>query len=509
MLQLETEQRSLRATKVSIPERLHNQMYLVSLDLSLEGMWGLSFRDFVVEFPVKALEPFEKRVLVPDAECGGVRCPHDPPGRMRSVIVDERSGELRFELAVTLDSCGNTRRRSLHTCGDEGPIGRPTREFMYEDLKMRGTRSRDRCHKIPNAVKGAQVASGVWILTLENVVVENIVHGSWESDNVYQSMKDNVIRWHASETAENELFQFFYPWHCRVNGIVGPEFGTKHHQEEVWKMLPKLPVLESKRAFVRVGRWFKAQDAIMDNFAERPLFCMCLVILGIAKGYWTTLWGSPLFQRTGSLEIFDLDGGAAPASSTVAEELPTTMKQSNQMFRASRDACPQSIKFVVGLLADGFREKMTRGVGLLTEPVRIDFGLRNVSDRTQLGAVKNAVELASGDANLVLYKIFDTFFSEKFANDVGCLLQTKLSGEQLEAKRTEDERVADVLFGYTWRLAKGFHSVNLEYSQSLPGLFALLLSADASVREAGLNASKELWQLRELLQAIKCIWCSV
>ena len=127
-------------------EREHNQEYLKALDQSIFGMFGVGIDHFTVapEFRLRPLAANEERHFVPAAEAGGFLPAGDPEGRGRSIIMNLETGTARFELPITLTEDGHALRPTLHTCGDEGPIGRPTKKYLYEDLGVRGTRGRDR-----------------------------------------------------------------------------------------------------------------------------------------------------------------------------------------------------------------------------------------------------------------------------------------------------------------------------------------------------------------------------
>ena len=165
-------------------ERLSNQHYLPSLGQALEAGSGLSLLHFAVtdEYALKPLLAHDRHYFMEV----GAPCPPlpagDPAGRKRGCIFDRRTGKTRLELPMELDAEGRVFRPAIHCASDDGPIGRPSMHYMYNDLHIRGTRVAYDSHKMHNLVKMACVEAGVYVVVLEATVGFNLPGGPWEGD---------------------------------------------------------------------------------------------------------------------------------------------------------------------------------------------------------------------------------------------------------------------------------------------------------------------------------------
>ena len=134
---------------------------------------------------------------------------------------------------------------------------------------------------------------------------------------------------------------------------------TKAHQEQVWHPLRYCKTMQRKGAKVKLGRWLGWFRAFGEKKSEWSISLMFLVVLGIAKGSWKTLWDSPLHSRSAIGDWLVVDAGPAEAqaeaSATTSDQPPQTMKHSNDILRKCRQSSSGSIGFVVKIFSDRFK----------------------------------------------------------------------------------------------------------------------------------------------------------
>jgi hypothetical protein len=479
------------------PERQSNAYYLLALDQALEGGTGLSLKHFVAKAPLRPLRPHERQYF---AELDPVQFPvpaGDPPGRKRSCIVDLRTGKTRVESPFVLNGRGEVLRPALHCASDDGSVGRPSMHFLYCDLDVRGTRVRDYSHKKHNLVKMACVEAGLYIIILETVVGLNLPGGPWDGDAFFNALVSTGRSFLANADYTSSIFQHFYENICKERGLVSHDFNTKAHQEQVWHSLRYCKTLQRKGAKVKLGRWLGWFRAFGEKKSEWSIFLMFLVVLGIAKGLWKTLWDSPLHGRsaTGDWLVADAEPAEAQAeaSATTSDQPPQTMKHSNDILRKGRQSSSGSIDFVVKIYSDRFKYKAAMLIEWLAKPITDHAAEALHYHHDKAKAWQHEIGLCSGGvwqiASDVLQRLHDPHFLTVLEVDA-----TKTPGEQDSAEEREFAILAARSLGLAWRLAKYWTLAHLQHIVSLPDAFCLLLCDSGSKEvEMGLARARELF----------------
>jgi hypothetical protein len=196
--------------------RVANKFYIQAYEHGLRGGLGLSFTQFRPAKPVGPLEAWEKRHFTPHATSGSkvVFPATDPPGRLRSVIEDTRSGDMRFELPFAMKGGKILAKPSLHTVLDKGSVGFPAVCWLYWAQKLRGCIFADFWHQDWNGLQSAALEAGVWHVCLERCLLMNMPHGPWAGDTFFNVLKAAASRYMAANGPTNELFCFMFDRIC-------------------------------------------------------------------------------------------------------------------------------------------------------------------------------------------------------------------------------------------------------------------------------------------------------
>lgn len=479
------------------PQRQSNIYYLLALDQSLEGGAGLAIAHFVAKAPLRPLKPHERQYF---AELDPTRFPvpaGDPPGRKRSCVVDLRSGNTRVESPFELNDQGEVLRPALHCASDDGPVGRPSMHYLYCDLDVRGTRVRDYSHKNHNLVKMACVEAGVYIIVLETVVGFNLPGGPWDGDAFFNGLVSTGRAFLATAGYTNGIFQHFYENICKERGLVGHDFNTKTHQQQVWDSLRFCKTLQRKGAKVKLGRWLGWFRALDEKKSEWSIFLMFVVVLGIEKNLWKSVWDSPLHGRSATGEWFvQEDAAAEPAqeAASSSDAPPQTMKHSNAVLKKERQSSSGSMDFVVKIFSDRFKYKAAMLIEWLAKPIteHLAEALHTHHDKDK--AWKLEASLCAGGAWQVASTVFQRLQDPRILRVLEADT-TKPGGEEDSAEEREFTILAARGLGLAWRLAKYWTLAHLQHIASLPDAFCLLLCETGSKEmHMGLSRAKELFE---------------
>lgn len=484
-------------------EKISNQYFLQCLDHGLKLGINKPLSTFWAPDGPAALGPTERRYFVPGKDLDR-RALHkdDPDGRLRSVIFDDRTGQSRLELLVKRDSTGNMLRPTLHLVSDDGPIGLAGCWYLFADCKLRGTRRNDPWHRIPRFVQAALKSCDLWSTVQDWTIVFNVVHGPWLGDGFFSTLCKAAQVYLARSNWRCPAFQYFYERICRARGWCEADFATQEHMERAHTMLKSSAVLKSKGAHVKLGRWFcysSVAETKADTALEMALF---LFYLGFREKWWASIDTCPLFRSGGSATTAEENrereeanaAGEGASSSSAAAQGP--VKLSNAEVDKKADKCKNKLDLVFRLAADhqSYRQMQITRVAL--GPLDKCFGTWQSECKTIRGNIEVHLGWATKASTTKCMQA--TLDLLKDIKALQCLDLADL--EQLGAGEGDaelDAKITQSFFLCVVSLCGEIAQWSMQFGDSFPCAFYLLLSPDAAVRAKGLEFCRDAWQWLE------------
>ena len=157
-----------------------NVMALLGHDHALRVGMGLALADFKPAAALLPLGPDQKRYVVDASALPGDVLQRGE--KQRVCIEDVSSGKRRLECPASLaTSC-----RTLHLRVDQGSIGWPAAHFLFTRGGICGSFFWDPAHRFHNDVRGALVASDLWMKVIECTMAFNMPQGPWSKASFFR-----------------------------------------------------------------------------------------------------------------------------------------------------------------------------------------------------------------------------------------------------------------------------------------------------------------------------------
>jgi hypothetical protein len=348
----------------------------------------------------------------------------------------------------------------------------------------------------------------VWIVVLETTVVANFLHGPFEGDANFHGMVTIIKRYFRDNDHTCEFFLVFYERICCAMGWVDSDFGSREHQKMIRERLTHSELLTSKGKLVKLRRWRSWVDRWTDLLKHWHTLAFFLMIVGVMKNRWKHIDDSPFYKPitygVDHAKVIDLEADASgddgaskdPASASI-DAAPTTMKTSNACFKQSRSDTSNTLDFCIRVLCDIKKHQIITFQVALSNPIWVDFGMRNTKDKTIMGQVSGLLDLANGSVFKVITEVFAELHSGSLVKNMGLICE--LGDEPSDVQVREDQLMADRVLQYVWRLVRDQLQATLHFIECLPDAFVLLISDVQEDRAKGLKHCASLWtQLLEL-----------
>ena len=229
---------------------------------------------------------------------------------------------------------------------------------------------------------------------------------------------------------------------------------------------------------------------------------MLVVVCGIFKQLWTSVWNSPVsVQAIGPALDAVVIGVVEPVEAHgPGDAMPATMAAQTAVYKKGRGDMKGSINFTLNTFTNKHKWRGSLFLVKLAGPYFGDFGEHAQADHTQWGQMNNAVESALGSAFSLCYVILGIMQSPPFYSELDMLPVTFADGEYTEAEIHDDRSIVSKMFDYAWRLCRGAIMIDLLQIESFPGMLGGLFEDDADKRYKHLQKIQEALDMWDALQ---------
>ena len=422
----------------------------------------------------------------------------DPPGRRRACVRNQVDGSRWIELPREATATGCLHRPTLHTCIDQGSVGWPGWLFLLEKCRIRGTLWPDPWHRATNDIKGAVVASGLWLVLLECVCVWNVASGPHDGAAHWGKLMQAGRHLLRHGDASDPWFLLFAEGIAQDHHDKPMDYMSEAHLQRIWGYLPHSKALQGKGDRVKLGRWLSWWDACEQRHESWTETLMLLALHGMKSGYWKDVGSSPLGgdNQAGLVDVqtgaLGEDAVAALPGNIEMEQPPRTVKESNKELEKLRKAGRNNIELCIIILNNTVTRRLMHVLRLAVRPLRLAFGKDEVKAKTQRGTLDMHMCWSTGGYNAVLGEVLAVLDDGGALATMGFLSPS--AGRPEPAVLDQELMVADRLLKLVVNLIGSRLESMLHYSHCVPGMFVQLLSKDAAVVQCALGRLQEIWK---------------
>ena len=469
--------------------RMANMHYVKALDRTITLAANVGLDHFAPRSFPKALGPDEKRFFVADKviqEMKGLE-EHDPE-RERVCVKDKVANSTRLELPGAADG----KRPQLHINLDEGSIGFPTALWLYLSPVIRGTFHPDPCHRVMNNLTNALKSAGLWIITLEVLVVMNLPTRPYNSDSEWQKLVGAASELHRCSGPDNEMFQCLYSAIVEEGerGPIAPTFGSVEHMQEVWDSVQHATFLKRKGKKVKLGRWMAWFDRFREFRTEWSTLYLQLLNMGMSLKWWPDLASSPLYRPIDNLPSMEPAAMVGVVEGEAPQKQPVKSSNKDPM-KALRESCKNAAHMSCCILSSTRTRRLANMIFILVEPLQLDFGCMIVSLKTLDGTMRWLKMMASGGHESVLADILSRALGDSHLQAMGFWATSSLESEPFAWELAEDKVVASYMLTFALHLFSQQMLWSLGYSEMPPWVFFKLL--EPNLKASALDRLKVLW----------------
>ena len=308
-------------------------------------------------------------------------------------------------------------RRILHSHIDQGPIGVPSKLWLYGSERIRGWWWLDLAHRRNNCVLDAFKWSGLAWVRQEMAFLASVACGPWSTCGHHAKLSEAVKEFLRNHTADDPLFTAAYPYlcHCLSNGlgIAHGTFGQPHHLQHVFDTCAAAPTLDEPGAKVKLGRWFQWSRRWRRFSKTRGVMLLALSYMGIVHKWWRTVAHSPLASLVGGdvgLAQQDVDGDGndgeepgnpdavppdADAGQMVVEDPGRSVLRSSLAIE-KRSSNVKSLMLAARILCSIPTMNMCDFAAAVVQPVEAEHSATIVSHKTEVGSLHWHIDMANG-----------------------------------------------------------------------------------------------------------------
>ena len=124
-------------------------------------------------------------------------------------MLDKATGKTRFEVPETKVN-GALQRPTLHARADQGTLGWPFLEWIYQAQGIRGSLHNDDCHRQWNNSRNAIRDAGLETALIEGIAAMSCHQGPWHGNSFFCITRD-AGKWYFSSRCHLPSFPHFVP----------------------------------------------------------------------------------------------------------------------------------------------------------------------------------------------------------------------------------------------------------------------------------------------------------
>ena len=389
--------------------RAPNVMALLGHDHALRVGMGLALADFKPAAALLPLGPDQKRYVVDASALPGDVLQRGE--KQRVCIEDVSSGKRRLECPASLaTSC-----RTLHLRVDQGSIGWPAAHFLFTRGGIGGSFFWDPAHRFHNDVRGALVASDLWMKVIECTLAFNMPQGPWSKASFFRKACQCADDFFITQNEHHPHFlHFFEQMALDLDPVTALPWGSDEHLRHVWDLAKVHNTFFRRGLKIKLCRWMSFWDRVEEMMSSWTVMLFSLALIGLEEGWldrvadveyahskWvegvelvsgedakpgdavavtaSTHSGAPASSSTGPYvpSVPAAAGGVGSTTTSPGDlgaEAPRGVKQSNAEVDKLRKQCKNTCHVACKILGNFETAVLVRSMAMLIKPVRMNFG---------------------------------------------------------------------------------------------------------------------------------------
>lgn len=449
-------------------KRQANKYQMFACEQALRGGLGLSLSFFRAQQPLVPLQAGERFYKVSLETLPEAIRPNSTGRRFRLCMKTLEGAKLAPKWSE--------RRSVLHIGCDMGPVGFPSKVFLFTRGAVRGFVWPDPAHRRHDNLLLAISSAGLAAVRAERVITKNTPHGPWEGAAHFHTIATAAEEYFSKHTFEDDLYRAMYePIVLDLYGEEPYNMGTKEHYHQIWTELPNLPIWHAKGRFMRVGRWFQWEAKTMTMLPYDSAILLVLLDLGLCEGWYESILDTPLVTQASTVQDEDLPPLALQESTAPGPgRHRSRMRHSNIVAEnIEKKKVANCIHLTANILCNRVNRCLSVAMVGLAEPLRHEHGKAQIYLQTAQGHREWYVRMASLKQGATISEIIDTLQGPDLVETTGV--------NRLWRRDPASTRVAiDLIVAFAVNLL--FHEVTFIgwYYFGLPGRFFALLDSDSA-----------------------------
>jgi len=454
-----------------------NKYNIVAADHSLAGGMGLDLLIFQAKSPLRPLGPGEKRYDV-DIKDLPAEIQRAARGRKCRSCIECADGSRKFE------AVWSGKRAVYSVALDMGPVGWPTKLFLFTKVSIRGFCYPDPAHRRFDNVLVAACDSGLSSARAERMVTNEVLNGPWEGSGNYKSLKEAATEYFKLRDHRDPLFRSLYPRICQdLFGEGMLMVGTEEHYRNVWALLPNLAIFKSRGRVTKVGRWFQWEEKSARMLQFDTVVALILSYVSLVKGWDKSFHDTP---AGGAFKKLAEQPALAPHVAVDARR-KMKIKHSNIVGTNLNSKAFQNTQHVaLHILGDRLSRAATVAMCALAEPVKKEHGHTQIALSTTLGHANWYQEMAAGIRRDSTVGIVEQMCSPDLADAMHM-------DELFEQRPASLEELITMSFSFGRRVLMEEGVFCLSYHLGVPGRFFALNSKDPAIVAQAAQYIHDLW----------------
>ena len=474
------------------PKRAPNMHFLLAMDHGLEASAGHTLKDFLPLRRPERLKEQEERQLVKLPTPDGATS-------KRVVIRNKTTGKRVLECPKDLNSEGlATSRPSLVCTIDQGSVGWPALQMLFQSCGVAGFYAHDPWHRVWNDLKAGCIAAGFWSIVRQGTLVMNVRSGPFEGAAFHGQLKASLAHMRSLDMSNNIWFLSCYEGICKEWGLQADiAYGDSGHMQHVLEMVLASKALQSKGSTVKWARWASFFDCGQD-FRHSWTANLCMMLHhGWLAGWWDSLSHAPLDGS--SHDDFGVQGVVAlsKAAGSSAGSSSRSVKHSNDQIRLLRGQCRNGLELSTLIMANDATRRMFNMLLEICDPIRARMG--KDMKTMEKGPTQQLQVLLQWSTSTkynmcfrdVFLKLSDVDALDWMGFEQHCVDEDETADESLVLE--QDEMASRALLLAREVVAARAYSM-MEYTDALPMFFVSLLQDSSEAVSIALTRLKQMWE---------------